>query len=123
MKSIIRISALAAALAIGGATAVTAQQTTGQTQSGAAAKPAKPEPVQGQDPADLKMTKDVQAAIAADKTLSVDAKKVAVITAQGMVTLTGSVKTIAERQALENVVIKVAGANKVTDKVKIKSKK
>jgi osmotically-inducible protein OsmY len=56
----------------------------------------------------------------ADKGLSTYAHNVKIITIDGMVTLKGPVKSDAEKQSVEDLATKTAGAGKVTNNITVK---
>jgi osmotically-inducible protein OsmY len=65
---------------------------------------------------------DITAAIrkrVVDTKMSVDAQNVKIITADGMVTLRGPVKTAGEKKQVEDIAHDVAGANKVDSQLEV----
>jgi hyperosmotically inducible periplasmic protein len=68
---------------------------------------------QGPSEADRTMTQQIRQAVMRDKTLSFTAKNVKIITIKGKVTLRGTVKTEAERTAIEAAARAVAGGEQV----------
>jgi osmotically-inducible protein OsmY len=71
---------------------------------------------------DLKMTQDIRKAITDDKNLSTKAHNVKIITLGGQVTLKGPVASQTEKQTVVEIAKKIAGADRVTDKVGIAAK-
>jgi hyperosmotically inducible periplasmic protein len=68
---------------------------------------------------DLKVTQDIRQAVVADDALSFDAKNAKIITADGVVTLRGPVKTQAEKDAIETKAKSVAGVTRVDNQLEI----
>jgi hypothetical protein len=71
---------------------------------------------------DREMTQQVRKAIVKDKSLSTYAHNVKVITQNGMVTLKGPVRSEEEKKAIEAKAAEVAGRDKVTNQLDVKSK-
>ena len=71
---------------------------------------------------DREMTQQVRKAIVKDKSLSTYAHNVKVITQNGMVTLKGPVRSEEEKKAIEAKAAEVAGPDKVTNQLDVKSK-
>ena len=69
---------------------------------------------------DLATTKRIRQAIMADKSLSLDAHNVKVITANGHVTLRGPVKTEDEKRIVCALAVEVATAENVENKLEVK---
>jgi osmotically-inducible protein OsmY len=74
---------------------------------------------QGNDAADLDTTRRVRRAILADRSLSSEARNVKVITGNGVVLLRGPVKSDAERDNLGARAKKVAGKNRVENRLDV----
>jgi len=74
---------------------------------------------QGMSAADTEMTKKIRSAIMKDKTMSVYAQNVKIITRNGQVTLEGPVRTEAEKTAIEKTATDVAGAGNVMNHLTI----
>jgi osmotically-inducible protein OsmY len=72
---------------------------------------------QKQNKADRDMTQQIRKAVEGDKTLSLVAHNVKIITRDGTVTLRGSVKTDEEKSAIESKATEIAGAGKVTNEI------
>lgn len=71
--------------------------------------------------ADRDLTAQIRKSIIADKTLSMYAHNVKIITVNGMVTLKGPVKSDAEKQTIADLAVKAAGgAEKITNKISVK---
>lgn len=71
---------------------------------------------------DREITQQVRKAIVKDKLLSTYAHNVKIITQNGMVTLKGPVRSEEEKQAIEAKAAEVAGRDKVTNQLDVKSK-
>ena len=57
-----------------------------------------------------------------DKSLSTNAHNVKVIAQDGMVTLKGPVNSESEKQAVESKATEIAGTDKVTSEIQVRSK-
>jgi hyperosmotically inducible protein len=68
---------------------------------------------------DLAITRDIRRALVADKSLSTYAHNVKVITANGEVTLKGTVRSEEERKAVEAKAVEVAGQGRVANELTI----
>lgn len=68
---------------------------------------------------DLAITRDIRRAIVADKSLSLYAHNVKVITEKGFVTLKGPVRSDDEKKAVEAKAIEVAGRDHVADELTV----
>jgi hyperosmotically inducible protein len=71
---------------------------------------------------DIKITQQIRQALMADHSLSFTAQNVKIITINGKVTLRGTVKTDAEKQAILNDARNAAGAANVDDQLDVKTK-
>ena len=78
---------------------------------------------QGQSASDREMTKKIRQSIMHDKSLSMSAHNVKIITKDGLVTLRGPVPSDEEKQAVETKAKEVAGDEKVTDELRVTRKK
>lgn len=78
---------------------------------------------QSNAPADLKLTADIRRAVVGDKSLSMTAKNVKIITIAGMVTLRGPVKTEAEKDTIAKLAMTAAGDKKVDNQLEVKAAK
>lgn len=74
---------------------------------------------QKENTSDRQLTAHIRRAIVKDKSLSSDAHNVKIITQGGNVTLKGTVKTDAEKQAVESKAAQVAGEGKVTNELQV----
>ncbi len=81
----------------------TAQSTTAQQQSN--------------KQSDLEITRQIRRALVKDKSLSIGAHNVSIITQAGKVILKGRVKSEEEKQTVETTATNVAGAGNVTDQL------
>jgi osmotically-inducible protein OsmY len=68
---------------------------------------------------DLDITRNIRRAIMKNKSLSVHAHNVAIITRHGKVTLRGQVDSSAEKEAVESAAATIAGPGNVTDELTI----
>jgi hyperosmotically inducible periplasmic protein len=75
------------------------------------------------NPGDRTLTAKVRKSLMADKTLSTYAHNVKIITQDGMVTLSGPVRTDAEKSTVEAKAKEIAGADKVVNQITIAPKK
>jgi len=76
---------------------------------------------QKENRSDRDITQQIRQSIMKDKSLSTDGHNVKVITQNGQVTLKGPVRSEDEKKAIEAKAAKVAGENKVTSELNIKS--
>jgi osmotically-inducible protein OsmY len=77
---------------------------------------------QKMNPGDRETTKQIRQSIVKDKSISTYGHNVKVITQGGMVTLKGPVRSEEEKQSIEAKAKEVAGSDKVTDELEVKSK-
>lgn len=77
---------------------------------------------QSSKPADIKITAATRRAVVKNKSLSMDAKNVKIITIDGVVTLRGPVDNDKEKSLIAEYAVK-AGASKVTNELEVKSNK
>ncbi len=75
---------------------------------------------QGGSAADTKLTKDIRRAITQRKGMSTSGKNVKIITLDGVVTLRGPVASAEEKQLINDIAGKIAGATKVKDQLEVK---
>jgi hyperosmotically inducible protein len=76
---------------------------------------------QKMNPADRELTKKIRQAITADKSLSIYAHNVKIISQNGAVTLKGPVKSDDEKKAIVAKAVAVTGGlDKVTDQISVK---
>jgi osmotically-inducible protein OsmY len=76
---------------------------------------------QKENRSDREITKQIRQSIMQDKSLSIYARNVKVITQNGQVTLKGPVRSEDEKKTIEAKAAEVAGENKVTSELNIKS--
>ena len=74
------------------------------------------------NPSDTDIVRRIRQSIVADKTLSVYAHNVKVISQNGTVTLRGPVRSETERDSLQQKAAAVAGADHVTNQLEVASK-
>jgi hyperosmotically inducible protein len=90
-----------------------------KTNQGDAAKNATTADQQKMNEADRQTTKQIRAALTADKALSTYAHNIKIITRHGMVTLKGPVRSEDEKLEIQAKAEQVAGASNVTNKLTI----
>ena len=78
---------------------------------------------QSNTPEDIKTTAAIRRAIVADKSLTMTATNVKIITADGKVTLRGPVKTAAEKTKIAELATKEAGKATIDNQLEIKETK
>jgi len=79
---------------------------------------------QSNSSADIKMTAAIRRAVMHDDSLSMTAKNVKIITADGVVTLRGPVKTAAEKAAIAKHAMAVAGDHaKIENQIEVEAAK
>lgn len=69
---------------------------------------------------DVDLTTRIRKAVVADDSLSMLAKNVKIVTANGMVTLRGPVNTDQEKSAIDDKAKAIAGADKIDDQLEVK---
>jgi hyperosmotically inducible periplasmic protein len=72
-------------------------------------------PLQKMSKTDRQLTAKIRRAVVSDKNLSLEAHNIHISAQNGAVTLSGSVKSDAEKQAIEEKAGQIAGASNVTD--------
>jgi hyperosmotically inducible protein len=72
---------------------------------------------QSNQSSDIAITRDIRRALIKDKSLSIAAHNVTIITKGGKVTLKGRVESAAEKQTVESAASNVAGAGNVIDQL------
>jgi len=77
---------------------------------------------QSNSPADLKTTQAIRRAVMKDDGLSMTAKNIKIITANGQVTLRGPVNTAEEKAQIDQLAKSAAGAAKIENQLEVKSK-
>ena len=120
---------LSAAIAIAGAlvawTPATQAQEYAPDNSGKNVRDRNPAAVtagdQSNDKSDLTITQQVRKAVMADKGLSTNAQNVKIITADGVVTLRGPVKSAGEKASIAEKAKHVAGVSRVDNQLEIAS--
>jgi hyperosmotically inducible protein len=75
---------------------------------------------QSNSPADLKTTQAIRQALMKDGELSMTAKNIKVITANGHVTLRGPVKTAQEKAKIDQLARSAAGGAQIDDQLDVK---
>ena len=75
---------------------------------------------QSNSPADLKITRAIRQALMKDSELSMTAKNIKVITANGQVTLRGPVKTAQEKAKIDQLAKSAAGGAHIDDQLDVK---
>ncbi len=78
---------------------------------------------QSESPADIKITAAIRRAVVGEKSLSMTAKNVKIITTKGLVTLRGPVKTAAEKATIAKLAAANAGGAKVENLLEVKAAK
>ena len=78
---------------------------------------------QSNSSADLKTTQAIRRALMKDGELSMTAKNIKIITAEGQVTLRGPVKTAEEKAKIDQLARSAAGGAKIDDQLEVKGSK
>jgi hypothetical protein len=78
---------------------------------------------QSNSPEDIKITAAIRRAIVGDKSLSMTAKNVKIITAEGMVTLRGPVNSAEEKAMIAKLAHSAAGEAKIDNQLEVKASK
>lgn len=78
---------------------------------------------QSNKPEDIKITAAIRRAIVADDSLTMTATNVKIITADGIVTLRGPVKTAAEKTKIAQIAQREAGKMKIDNQLEVKESK
>jgi hyperosmotically inducible protein len=76
---------------------------------------------QSNSPEDVKITADIRRAVVGDNSLSMTAKNVKIITANGTVTLRGPVKNDAEKTKIAELAQSAAGNAKIDNQLEVKA--
>jgi hyperosmotically inducible periplasmic protein len=71
--------------------------------------------------ADLAMSRQIRSAITLDRSLGPNAKNIKIMTKNGMVTLSGSVRSEEDKQAIEAKANEIAGADHVKSQIRVGS--
>jgi hyperosmotically inducible periplasmic protein len=77
---------------------------------------------QKENPNDRQLAQQIRRALVKDKSLSTNAHNVKIIAQNGMVTLKGPVNSDSEKQAVEAKAAQIAGADKVSSNIEVRSK-
>jgi hyperosmotically inducible protein len=77
---------------------------------------------QKENPTDRQLAQQIRRALVKDKSLSTNAHNVKVIAQNGMVTLKGPVDSDTEKEAVEAKAAQVAGSDKVSSEIQVRSK-
>jgi hyperosmotically inducible periplasmic protein len=77
---------------------------------------------QKENPSDRQLTQQIRRALVKDKSLSTNAHNVKVIAQNGTVTLKGPVDSESEKQTVEAKAAQVAGSDKVSSQIEVRSK-
>ena len=78
---------------------------------------------QSESAEDIKITAAIRRALVADKSLTMTATNVKIITANGLVTLRGPVNTAAEKAKIAELAGKAAGKAKIENQLEVKETK
>jgi osmotically-inducible protein OsmY len=78
---------------------------------------------QSNSPADLKITQNIRSALMKNDDLSMTAKNIKVITANGQVTLRGPVKTAQEKTKISQIARSAGGGAQIVDQLEVKESK
>ncbi len=78
--------------------------------------------IQKMSKVDRDLTRKIRRAVVSDKDLSIEAHNIHISAQDGAVTLTGTVKSDQEKQAIEDKAASIAGAGKVTDELSVSGK-
>lgn len=77
---------------------------------------------QAENKGDIEITANIRKAVVGDDVLSMSAKNVKIITAQGVVTLRGPVETAEEKTKIAQLAKDTAGVTRVDDQLEIAAK-
>jgi hyperosmotically inducible periplasmic protein len=108
-NNLVRVLAMGAVVALSTAVPSSANAAQQSPTAGAAQ--------QSDQSSDIEITRNIRRAVIKDKTLSIAAHNVTIITKDGKVTLKGRVKSDAEKQTVETAATSVAGAGNVDDQL------
>jgi hyperosmotically inducible protein len=72
--------------------------------------------------ADVDVTRRIRQGLVADKNLSTDAQNIKIITLNGIVTLRGPVNTPSEKQRIDALAKKTAGAKRIDNQIEVKTR-
>ena len=74
---------------------------------------------QSNSKSDIELTRRIRRSVVKNKSLSVDAKNIKIITSGGTVLLKGPVKSQREKNRLKKIAAGIAGSNHITDEIEI----
>ena len=77
---------------------------------------------QSNDLNDMAITQDIRKMLMAEKSLSLNAKNIKVITRRRIATLRGPIESMKEKAVIERIALIVAGPGKVDSKLELKTK-
>jgi len=77
---------------------------------------------QKENPNDRQLAQQIRRALVKDKSLSTNAHNIKIVAQNGMVTLKGPVNSDSEKQAVESKAAQIAGADKVSSDIEVRSK-
>ncbi|HEX3354301.1 MAG TPA: BON domain-containing protein [Terriglobales bacterium] len=77
---------------------------------------------QKENSSDRQLVQQIRRALVKDKSLSTNAHNIKIIAQDGMVTLKGPVNSDSEKQAVEAKAAQIAGSDKVSSEIQIRSK-
>ena len=78
---------------------------------------------QNENQRDVNITAEIRKAVLANKDMSINARNVKIITADGKVTLRGPVNSEDEKKAIEDIAKNLAGKDNVTNEIEVKTEK
>lgn len=78
---------------------------------------------QGNNPRDLALTQQIRKSVIADKSLSMSAHNVQIVSTEGTVTLSGTVAASDEKEKVVAIASQVAGADHIVDRLTIAASK
>lgn len=78
---------------------------------------------QSESLSEIKITAAIRRAVVADKSLSMAAKNVKIITTKGLVTLRGPVKNAAEKATITKLALENAGTTKIDNQLEVEAAK
>jgi len=78
---------------------------------------------QNENQRDINITAEIRKAVLQVKDMSINARNVKIITADGKVTLRGPVNSEDEKKTIADIALNVAGKDNVTDEIEVKTEK
>ena len=78
---------------------------------------------QNEDQRDVNITAEIRKAVLAHENMSINARNVKIITADGKVTLRGPVNSEEEKKVIGDIARQLAGKENVTDEIEVKAEK